>query len=230
MEIRRELEKEFWAEKTQMQARLAELEQRLAAQHEETRLAEQKIEQMQRSADSLAATTKLGMSEMQAELDRMERLVEKHRRKEGRRRPTRAPDAPGSTTGDASGDASGDSSGESSGGQGGPRLAPGERDTSWAERTSAEMEEEWKDTQQGSGVSWTAFVGLMKCQATVRGKLERRRLAEKRARKARFKSIGDAVVLGSMMMASTRQKREELEELKARCAWPEARDHGPGLL
>ena len=90
------------------------------------------------------------------------------------------------------------------------------------------MEEEWKETQQGSGVSWTAFVGLMKCQAAVRGKLERRRLAEKRARKARFKSIGDAVVLGSMMMASTRQKREELEELKARCAWPEARDHGPG--
>ena len=233
VEIRRELEKEFWAEKTQTQARLAELEQRLAAQREETRQAEQKIEQMQRSADSLAATTKLGMSEMQAELDRMERLVEKHRRKEGRRRPTRAPDAPGGTTGDASAGASGDSSGESSGGQGAPRLAPGERDTSWAERTSAEMEEEWKETQQGSGVSWTAFVGLMKCQATVRGKLERRRLAEKRARKARFKSIGDAVVLGSMMMASTRQKREELEELKARCVWPrgpEARDHGPGLL
>ena len=96
-----------------VRARLAELEQRLAAQREEPRLAEQKIEQMQRSADSLAATTKLGMSEMQAELDRMERLVEKHRRKEGRRRPTRAPDPPGSTTGDASGDASGDSSGES---------------------------------------------------------------------------------------------------------------------
>ena len=35
----------------------------------------QKIEQMQRSADSLAATTKLGMSEMQAELDRMERIA-----------------------------------------------------------------------------------------------------------------------------------------------------------